>query len=247
MNATRGNPYFLEAKYDLLQQLRIPGQFIGTPLGGVGAYGLLLLMGRDLGGLGEEFLVRFAALGVMNVGLLAIGLGAASERAYGWIRLRQVAPMPPLAYFLGKVSIGAVMAALTALGVLLVELVFGAVSWPYYAWVSLTLALVLGSLPFTALGLAAAYLVRPNSAQPLIVYTAAFVLFPVFMPLLRLPEWIQTIFSYLPSALFIDLALGAVGLASPSLPSFVLLAAYTIAFLLLAAWLFGRDEGSTFG
>jgi ABC-2 type transport system permease protein len=247
MSVTKGNPYLLEAKYDLLRQLRIPGQFIGIPLGGVGAYALLLLLGRDLGGLGEEFLVRFAAFGVINVGLLAIGLVAASERAYGWIRLRQVAPMPPLAFFLGKVSTGAVMAALTVLGVLLVELVFGAVSWPYHAWVSLTLALVLGSLPFTALGLAAAYLARPNSAQLLITYIAAFAFSSVFLPLLRLPEWIQTIFSYLPSTLFIDLALGAVGLASPSPASFLMLTAYTVAFLLLAAWLFGRDEGSTFG
>ncbi|KIX84518.1 ABC transporter permease [Thermus filiformis] len=245
--ARKRNPYLLEAKYDLLRQLRIPGQFIGIPLGGVGAYALLLLLGRDLGGLGEEILVRFAALGVMNVGLLAIGIGAASERAYGWIRLRQVVPMPPLAYFLGKVSTGAVMAALTVLGVLLVELVFGAVSWPYHAWVLLTLALVLGSLPFTALGLAAAYLVRPNSAQVLVAYIGVFVFSSVFLPFLRLPEWIQTIFSYLPSTLFIDLALGAVGLASPSPASFLLLAGYTVAFLLLAAWLFGRDEGTTFG
>jgi ABC-2 type transport system permease protein len=244
MITPKGNPYYLEAKYALLQQLRIPGQFIGVPLGGVAAYGLLLLLGRDPG---EDFLVRFAALGVINVGLLAVGIGTASERAQGWIRLRQVAPMPPLAFFLGKLSTGAAMAALTAVGVLLVGLVFAGASLPYYAWVLLPLALVLGSLPFTALGLAAAYLVRPNSAQVLIVYTGALLLFPVFLPLLSLPEWVQAIFTYLPSTLLIDLALGAAGLAPPSLVSFALLAAYTAAFLLLAVWLFSRDEGNTFG
>jgi ABC-type uncharacterized transport system permease subunit len=111
----------------------------------------------------------------------------------------------------------------------------------------LPLALVLGSLPFTALGLAAAYLVRPNSAQVLIAYTGALLFLSVFLPLLSLPGWVQAIFTYLPSTLLIDLALGAAGLALPSLVSFALLAAYTAAFLLLAVWLFNRDEGNTFG
>jgi ABC-2 type transport system permease protein len=244
MIVSKGSPYFLEVRYALLQRLRIPGEFFGIPLGGVAAFGLLLLMGRDFG---ENLLIGFAALGVINIGLLAVGLGAASERAQGWIRLRQVSPMPPLAYFLGKLFIGAAMAAISALGALLLGLVFAGVSLPYSSWVLLPLTLVLGSLPFAALGLALAYLVRPNSAQLIIAYTAPLLLFPVFMPLLSLPGWVGTIFAYLPSSLLINLALGAAGLAQPSLFSLVLLTAYAAGFLLLAAWLYSRDEGSTFG
>lgn len=244
MSALKGNPYYLEAKYALLQQLRIPGQFLGAPLGGVAAYGLLLLLGRDLG---EAVLIRLAVLGVVNVGLLAVGVGAASERAQGWIRLRQVAPMPPLPFFLGKLFTGAVMAALAALGMLLTAVVFTEVSLPSHAWVLLPFVLTLGSLPFTALGLALAYLVRPNSAQLLIAYTGLLLLFPVFMPLLSLPEWVQAIFKYLPSTLLIDLALGIAGLAPLSLVSLALLALFTAVFLGVAGWLYRRDEGSTFG
>lgn len=236
------NPYLLEAKYALLQQVRIPGQFFGTPLGGVAAFGFLALLGRQVE---PERLVRLAVLGVVNVGLMGVGLGVVSERAYGWIRLRQAAPTPPLAFFAGKLFLGGVMAALVVLGMFVAGPILAGVSLPLARWLSLSAVLVLGVLPFAALGLAVGYLARPNTAQ-VVVYTGALLLFPVFgFPLF--PEWLQAWAQYLPSALLTQLALGVSGLSPFSAQALPWLAGYTVAGLGLAGWLFGRDEGKTFG
>ncbi|MGB0514744.1 MAG: ABC transporter permease, partial [Wenzhouxiangellaceae bacterium] len=69
-------------------------------------FGLVLIPGGAL-----TLLCTFATFGVMGAALFAFGVGIATERAQGWLRLLRASPAPIGAVILGKAS-GALLFAL---------------------------------------------------------------------------------------------------------------------------------------
>ena len=127
----------------------------------------------------------------------------------------------------------------------------GGVRMPATQWVSLGLVLLLGALPFSAMGLAFGYLVGPNSAPAVLnlVWLPMAFASGLWIPIHQLPAFVQGIAPALPPYHFAQLALGTVGAAeggSQALHAVVLLA-FTAFFLAVAAWGFRRDEGRTYG
>ena len=88
----------------------------------------------------------------------------AVERGQGWMRLKRVAPMPPLAYFVAKVAMSLLVATIVVLALLVLGALVAGVRLDPLQWVAVALALVACALPFSAMGLAFGYLVGPNSA-----------------------------------------------------------------------------------
>src|SRR5690606_37494788 len=54
----------------------------------------------------------FGAAGVLSAALFSFGVGVASERGQGWMRLKRVSPMPPIAYFLAKIGMALLFGAM---------------------------------------------------------------------------------------------------------------------------------------
>jgi ABC-2 type transport system permease protein len=173
------------------------------------------------------------------------------ERGQGWMRLKRVAPMPPLAYFVAKVFMATSVSALIVLGLFLLGATVGGVEMAIDRWVSLALVLVAGALPFAAMGLAFGYLVGPNSAPAVLnlVWLPMAFASGLWIPISQLPEIVQTAAPLLPPYHLAQLALGTFGAAETGgpLPHLGALAGFTVAFLAVAAWGFRRDEGKTYG
>ena len=247
--------YRTEAWQEFLKLIRLPifaATTIALPLMFYVIFGITFA-GEQAGGVGmtKYMLATYGAFGVIGVALFGFGVSVAVERGQGWMRLKRVAPMPPLAYFVAKVVMSLAVATIIVLAMFTLGALVGGVRLDPQQWVAVGLALVAGALPFSAMGLAFGYLVGPNSAPAVLNLAWLPMAFAsgLWIPISHLPDVVQSVAVALPPYHFVQLALGTIG-ASEGGPPVVHAAAvlgFTLLFLVVAAWGFRRDEGRTYG
>ena len=247
--------YRTEARQEFLKLVRIPifaASTIVLPLMFYVIFGNAFA-GEQAGGVGMTtyLLATYGAFGVIGAALFGFGVSVAVERGQGWMRLKRVAPMPPLAYFVAKVLMSLAIATLIVLALFALGALLGGVRLGLPQWAALGLALVAGALPFSAMGLAFGYLVGPNSAPAVLNVAWLPMAFAsgLWIPIAELPPLVQSVAPFLPPYHFVQLALGTIGASeggSPITHAGAVLA-FTVVFLLVAAWGYRRDEGRTYG
>jgi ABC-2 type transport system permease protein len=247
--------YRTEAWPEFLKVIRVPIFAVPTialPLMFYVIFGITFA-GEQAGGVGMTtyMLVTYGAFGVIGAALFGFGVSVAVERGQGWMRLKRVAPMPPLAYFVAKVVMSLAVATIIVLAMFTLGALVGGVRLDPQQWVAAGLALVAGALPFSAMGLAFGYLVGPNSAPALLNLAWLPMAFAsgLWIPISQLPDVVQSVAVALPPYHFVQLALGTIGASeggSPVVHAAAVLG-FTLVFLVVAAWGFRRDEGRTYG
>jgi ABC-2 type transport system permease protein len=247
--------YRLEAKYEFLKLLRMPGYAIPSIAFPAMFYLLFgIMFGRGtVGGVSMPtyLIATYGAFGVIGASLFGFGVGVAIERGQGWMMLKRASPMPPMAFFVDKLVMcvifaTAVVAVLSTLGVTI-----GHVRMPAATWLRLAATLVLGAIPFCALGLGLGYLVGPNAAPPIVnlIYLPMSFLSGLWIPFEILPPAVKAIAPFLPAFHLGQLALSAIGAGAgaPAWGHVAALAGFTIIGLALAVWGYRRDEDKTWG
>jgi ABC-2 type transport system permease protein len=247
--------YATEARHEFLKLVRIPifaASTIALPLMFYVIFGIAFA-GQQADGVEATtyLMVTYGAFGVIGAALFGFGVSVAVERGQGWMRLKRVAPMPPLVYFVAKVLMSLTIATIIVLGLFTLGALLGGVRLGLDQWVALGLALVAGALPFSAMGLAFGYLVGPNSAPAVLnlVWLPMAFASGLWIPISQLPELVQSVAPFLPPYHFVQLALSTIGASeggSPAVHAGAVLA-FTVVFLGVAAWGFRRDEGRTYG
>ena len=244
-----------ETKYEFLKLLRLPVYSVATL-----AFPLMfyLLFGTFYGNMEAQGLTvsrymvaTFGAAGVLSAALFSFGVGVASERGQGWMRLKRVSPMPPMAYFLSKIGMALLFGALVVVVITAAGAITQGVRIALLDWLTLFGVLLLGAFPFGALGLALGYLFGPNSAPVVLnlLYMPMAFASGLWMPITILPPVVQNIAPYLPTYHYAQLAIGTVGgtpLGDAGRHA-LLLAAFTVLFLIVAVIAYKRDEGKTYG
>jgi ABC-2 type transport system permease protein len=150
----------------------------------------------------QYFVAGMIAAGLLAVGFQNLAIMIPIERDRGALKRLRGTPMPPSAYFLGKVvMVLAIGAAETALLLVLAFSVYGvpvpaASRWFTFAWVS-----VLGITACTLCGVAFSSLARSGRGAPAVVTPVALVLqfiSGVFSLFTALPEWMQRVAALFP-------------------------------------------------
>lgn len=247
--------YRTEAWQEFLKLIRLPifaATTIALPLMFYVIFGITFAGEQARGvGMTTYMLVTYGAFGVIGAALFGFGVSVAVERGQGWMRLKRVAPMPPLAYFVAKVVMSLAVATIIVLAMFTLGALVGGVRLDPQQWVAVGLALVAGALPFSAMGLAFGYLVGPNSAPAVLNLAWLPMAFAsgLWIPISQLPDVVQSVAVALPPYHFVQLALGTIGASeggSPVVHAAAVLG-FTLLFLVVAAWGFRRDEGRTYG
>ncbi|MFB9375492.1 ABC transporter permease [Kineococcus gynurae] len=151
----------------------------------------------------QYFTAGMAASGVLLVSFQSLAISIAVERDDGLLKRLQGTPMPPVAYFLGKVGL-VVVSGLVQLAVLLtaahllfdVTLPAGPRQWFTLAWVA-----VLGATAGTLLGIAYSSIPRTGRSASAVVAPVVLVLqfiSGVFFVFSQLPGWMQDVASVFP-------------------------------------------------
>ena len=247
--------YWLETKYEFLKSLRLPAFSVSTiafPTLFYVMFGLSFNQGL-LGRLNTAtyYLVTYGTFGVMGTALFGFGVGIAAERGQGWMRLKRASPMPPMAYFFAKMMMSAIFGAIILMVLFTLGSLFGNVNLSWLQMLKLMLILVLGTIPFAAMGMAMGYIAGPNSAPVIVnlLYLPMAFASGLWVPIQFLPKLVKNIAPYLAPYHLSKLAFAAVG-AKPDNQFWQhigVLSLYTVIFLLLAVFLYKRDEGKTYG
>lgn len=205
--------YFAEMKTELVRLARTPSfaaPALAFPLVFYVLFGVVLPGGADRA---TPMLATYAVFGIIGPSLFGFGVGLALERQQGWLELKRVSPMPTGAYFFAKIATSMVfafiiIAMLTAAGVLL-----GGVRLEVSTWLLLVATLLLGTLPFCALGLLIGAMVKGQSAVAVVnlIYLPMSVLSGLWMPLSMFPPMVQKVAVLWPAWHLSQMALGIVG------------------------------------
>ncbi|MDP1699004.1 MAG: ABC transporter permease [Xanthomonadaceae bacterium] len=232
----------IESWYEFLKVLRAPSFAVPTLLFPLVFYVMFAVV---LSGQWHDYdkatymLATFCVFGVVGPALFGFGVGVAMEREQGLLQLKRVSPMPVSAYFLAKIAMSLLFALITVLLLSAAAFVLAGVRMPPSTWLLLVFTMLIGTLPFSALGLLIGTLVKGQGAVAVVnlIYMPMAVLSGLWMPLFAFPSWVQQLAPIWPAWHLSQLALGVIGqapIAQPWLHIGVLLA-FTAVFTALAA------------
>jgi ABC-2 type transport system permease protein len=199
---------------------------------------------------GAYFLASMAVYAVANVMIFSFGISVATERGMKMDVLMRATPMPPWLYLLSKCFTALAFAAMTLVVLFPFAYIAGNVRLDPSVWVTLAYRVLLGSIPFIALGFAIGYLSGPNSAVAVInlIYLPTAFASGLFFPKQLLPSFIQSIAPYLPLHFFGQLGWDAIGAPTDGsvTTDWIYLAVYGGLFFALALWAYRREESRKF-
>jgi ABC-2 type transport system permease protein len=185
------------------------------------------------------FMVGLAALGTMNA---VVGGGAriTLERVSGWTRQLRLTPLRPRAYFGTKVAAGYLSALLTIVALYAAGISLG-VHLSAGRWLQMTVLLLLGLLPFAALGIMLGHLLGVEAVGPTIGGLSGLLGFlgGVWYPLGD--GVMHDIAQALPSFWLVQASHVSLGGQGWSATGWVVVAAWTVVLSVLAAYAYRRD------
>lgn len=213
-------------------------------------YFLIALPNRgvhDLGGSGMSaplyLMMGLVAFGTMN-GVMGTGARIATERELGWNRQLRVTPLPARVYFRTKVLTAYVTALVT------IALLYGSglalgVRLSALTWLEMTGLLLVGLIPFAALGIATGHLVSSDTVGPALGGLTALFSFlgGAWFPIGG-DSFLHTIATGLPSYWLVQASRLGIGGHWP-VTGWVVVALWAAAGVGLALWAYRRDTERT--
>jgi ABC-2 type transport system permease protein len=247
--------YLKEARYEFVGHLRLPVYSLSIILFPVMFYILFgLVLGRQFIGrvnMATYLIATYGTFGVMGASLFGVGAGLATARGQGWLLVKRASPMPPMAFFVGKIVTAVLFSLIIVLLLMSLGVAFGQVHLSTATAARLVATVVSGAVPFCALGLVIGYFAGPNSAAAVVnlIYLPLSFCSGLWIPVNVLPSFFQHLAKVLPPYHAAQLALRVIGAdrGEPPASHWEFLAAFTLLCLGLARIGFQRDEGKLYG
>ena len=233
------NAYLQETRSEILRYLRNPGFMLPMLAFSTVFYAMFgIVLNHGNAGAERYLLASYATFGVIGPALFGFGVGLAMEREKGWLELKRVSPMPIFVYFAAKISMSLLVGFIVLCLLSVAAVGFGDVRITPLAWLALVATLMLGTLPFCALGLWLGTLVKGQAAVAVVnlVYLPMSFLSGLWLPLSVLPKILAAIAPIWPSTHLNALMQAAAGTRHATvLPHLLALAGFAAGFALLAA------------
>src|ERR1700749_972160 len=112
------------------------------------------------------YMIAMASVGAFSGALTGNAQRIAQERKDGWVRQLRLTPLPANAYVVGKIIAAMAVTLPSVLIVLLLGRFYGGVHLELWKWFAIFGVIWIGSLTFTALGIALGYRYAPDTVQP---------------------------------------------------------------------------------
>jgi ABC-2 type transport system permease protein len=245
-STTRGrtvSAYFTETRFELMRMMRNSTVAIPVLAMPIALYTLfaVVLFGDAINkdpNVGIFFFSAFALMSVTMPALFGIGVTLALERDMGLLRLKRAQPAPPAAWVVAKIVSGLVLAVMAYAPIVVVALVSNKLALGAGQVVALSGALLVGTIPFCALGLMIGSLASGSAANgyALLVYLPGCYLSGMFFPLPQSMFWQAPIW---PQYHLKQFAMHLAGIAKDQEPLSVAIATmlgYTVLFAGVTIW-----------
>jgi ABC-2 type transport system permease protein len=187
------------------------------------------------------YMVSMASYGAM-IAATSGGARIAAERSVGWTRQLRITPLPVGTYFRTKVLTAYAMAVVSIVLLYVAGVVYGVRLDSIGRWFGMTALLLIGILPFVAIGIGIGHLLTIDSMGPAIGGGTAFFGFlgGQWFPL---PEdgVLHTIAELIPSYWLTQASHYGVGAPAWGVKGWVVVGVWSVAMTLFATWAYRRD------
>jgi ABC-2 type transport system permease protein len=200
---------------------------------------------KDFSGTGISaalyYMVSLASFGTMMSMVSTVGR-IAGERQVGWTRQLRITPLSPRAYLRAKVLTGYAMAILSLLLLYVSGALLG-VSLAADKWLEMTGLIVVGLIPFAALGVALGHMLTVDAIGPALGGTVSLLAliggtwFPVTS------GFLHDLGQFLPSYWLVQAGRVALGGSAWGAKGWAVVLGWSLALGALAAWAYARDTG----
>jgi ABC-2 type transport system permease protein len=230
--------YFTEAKFEFIAATRTAAYafpFLLLPLMIYLLFGVVIAADSVAKNpnLANFLFCSFSVFGVTGPAIFGVGCGLAIERDAGLAKLKRAQPLPYGSYVLAKMLMAMMFATLTFASLLIAGLLVGKLTLGAAHLAAVGTVLILGVLPFCALGLFIGTHVSGSAAPAVanLVYLPMLWLGGLFIPL---PKFLQAQMLVWPSFHLNQLAIGVAGLdefhSAPTILSVGVLVGITVLF-----------------
>ena len=187
------------------------------------------------------YMAGLVSFGTMS-SMISTGARIAGERQAGWTRQLRITPLSTRAYFRAKVLTAYAMACLTIASLYIAGAILG-VSLPVGNWLEMTGLILVGLLPFAALGIALGHLLTVDSIGPAMGGLTALLALVggTWFPVTH--GFLHDVGQCLPSYWLAQAGHIGTGGAVWGITGWLVMAAWTIGLSALAGYAYRRDTG----
>ncbi|MCG7532008.1 ABC transporter permease [Psychrobium sp. MM17-31] len=145
-------------------------------------------------------MVSYGVFGIMAPALFGFGASVASERDKGWLAIKQISPVSAWQYMAAKLVNAIVFSLVIVIGLFTLGAVFGDVVLARSQWLAIAGLMLIGSLPFCAIGLAIGFWVKGKAATAVLnlIFLPSAFLSGLAIPVIIFPTWLQKMAMALP-------------------------------------------------
>ncbi len=238
--------YFLESITQIQMMMRTLGFSIPALLFPVMFYvffGIIFTMSANMP---TYLMVTYAVFGIMGPGLFSFGVGIAVERGQGWFDIKEASPMPVSAYIVSRIVLTMIFSLLIIMLLYFTGAVFADVQLLHSQWILIAVILIMGSLPFCAIGMTIGLHLKANSAPAVVnlIYLPMAFLSGLWIPIQMFPSYLQGVSQFLPPYHLAQICLKVIHMdAGEKLWIHIsVLMAYLIIFTILATMAYNKKD-----
>lgn len=185
------------------------------------------------------YMMSMATFAIVGASLNGLSGRVAFERTQGWLKLVQTTPLPTPTYALGKVVAQLMIGVLLIVVMYIAGGVFENVQMSTTHWITTGIWMVIGSLPFVALGIVVGLVAGIEAAQVIGsgLYFLLSILGGLWWPVAMMPTWLRHISEWTPTYRMADVGWHLIGGQAPPVSDYLVTAAYFVIFLGFVQWL----------
>ncbi|NPC94741.1 ABC transporter permease [Bacillus sp. WMMC1349] len=191
-----------------------------------------------------HYLMSMTSFSVMGSSIMTLGIRMVQERTQGWSTFIRVTPLPDHVYFAAQMAGQSVIHILSIMVIFLSGALINGISLSALEWYLSGLWILLGSLPFLAIGTLIGMMKKVDTAAGVsnVLYMLLAVGGGMWMPLEVMPKMMQNIGYWLPSYHFGSGAWEIVQGRMPDWQSILILLTYSSIFMLLSKYVRKKQE-----
>src|SRR3954453_3756205 len=235
-------------RFELVRTLRNRRVLVFSLVFPIVLYLLIAAPNRDEGNLSGTgisaplyFMIGLASFGTMNA-VLSSGSRISAERRGGWNRQLRITPLTTRQYFRAKIATSYLLALLSLFALYAAGIAIG-VSMPFADWFSMTALIIVGLVPFAAIGVLLGPLVTADSVGPAIGGTTALFAFlgGSWFPITG-GGFFEDLAKELPSYWVVQASRAGLGVAHPwGTHGWAVIVVWSVALIALASKAYQRD------
>lgn len=191
-----------------------------------------------------HYLMSMTVFSVMGSSMMTLGIRLVQERSQGWSTFLRTTPLSNTVYFAAQMVGQSVIHVCSIIIIFIAGALINDVSLTALEWIMSGLWILLGSLPFLAIGTLIGLMKKVETAAGVsnVLYMVLAVSGGLWMPLEVMPKMMQAIAKWLPSYNFGSGAWEIVRGGLPDWKNMLLLIAYLVLFMLLSNYIRRKQE-----